>query len=81
MTYEVIDSFWYTGFQFNGQCIGFVAIKSGPGEGDWKCYVGILDDPSDEVEDPQTICANGAKVTREVACAHFPHLDPDKYKF
>lgn len=77
MTYQIINSYWYTGMQFGG-AIGFVAIKSGPDGNNWKCYAGI-GFGADEETDALMIAGQGAKVSREVACAHFPELDPEKF--
>jgi hypothetical protein len=79
MEYQIIGSVWYTGMQFGGQ-IGFVAIKSGPDLDKWKCYAGI-GFGGDEQRDAMMIAGQGAKVTKEVACAHFPAQDPDKFVY
>lgn len=79
MQYEILGSDWYTGQQFGG-AIGFVAIKSGPDLDKWKCYAGI-GFGGDQSIDEQMIAGQGAKVTKAVACAHFPALDPDKFVY
>ncbi len=79
MKSEIIESYWYTASQFGG-AIGFVAIKSGPDRDKWKVYAGIgygVDTKIDE----SIIAGHGAKVTKEVALAHFPALDPDKFVY
>ncbi len=77
--FKILGSYWYTNMQFSGQ-IGFVAIATGPDEDNWKCYCGIAFG-EDETADQQIIAARGAKVIKDVAVAHFPALDPDKFVF
>ncbi len=80
---KVIDSVWYTPF-FSGDvslpadlklCIGFVAVKSGPSNKNWKCYMG-LGLGMDEATDAELIAISGTKVIKRVALAHFPELEP-----
>lgn len=59
----------------SGLCVGFIAIEVEDG---WKCYMGY-GLGVDERYDAERIAKTGAKVTKEVAVAHFPHLDPEKY--
>lgn len=77
--YHVINSYWYTGQEFGG-VIGFVAIRREHDSEEWKVYCGV-GWGVDPAIDSQMIAGGGAKVTREVALAHFPDLDPDKFVY
>lgn len=79
MQEKILGSVWYTAQQFGGS-IGFVAIKSGPDLDKWKVYVGIGFGGLESV-DEQMIAGSGAKVTKAVALAHFPDLDPEKFVY
>lgn len=79
MSYEVIGSDWYTPMQPAGQ-VGVVAISSGPAKDNWKAYIGvILNGGTTEEIDQQFIAANGAKLPKNIACAYFPDLDPERF--
>lgn len=85
MNYKILGSVWYTppapGLDAASHAIldlpswniGVVAIASGPQKGNWKCYIGFASG-RDEKMDEQSIASNGMPISKEVACAHFPHL-------
>lgn len=59
--------------------IGVVAIQNADPEKTWKARIGYgLGD--EESIDQQLIAKNGARLSKEVACAYFPDLDPHKFK-
>jgi hypothetical protein len=61
-------------------CIGLVAIESFK-DGSWKCYIGYGQGKSED-EDCQRIAANGMPLgNKSAACAFFPMLDPDRFKY
>lgn len=94
--YKVLGSVWYTppfpGLDplqhviSNKPSISIVvvAIASGPDRDGWKAYIGWVpfdsqaEDGQNEAE--QLVASNGAKMSKEVAFAHFPSLDPERYK-
>lgn len=85
MSYRILGSAWHTppyngvlSYEFNlSPCIGVVAIESGPAQKDgtvnWKAYIGY-GAGKDEKIDQQRIAANGSRLSKDVACAYFPHL-------
>lgn len=92
MNYKILKSYWYTP-TFPGLdplehvvahlptiAVIFVAIETS--EKKWKSYMGwhpVGPEATEEGEKSveQLIARNGAKVSKEVACAHFPGLDPE----
>jgi len=79
--YDVLASYWYTPRTVPGQ-IGLVVISTGPAADKWKCYIGIVMNGGNREDwDEQFVAAHGAKVTKEVAVAHFPGQDPDKFVY
>lgn len=93
---KVVDSYWYTptapGFdplmhgllELSNVAIAFVAVETGR-ENTWKCYIGwapyVLSDDAANAKMEDRIADSGAKVQKEVACAHFPQLDPTKFVY
>lgn len=88
MQRTILNSVWYTppmpgATILDGpppQCIGVVAIASGPEKYSWKAYIGFGFGDNEQI-DAQLIARNGVKITKEVACAHFPELSPDNFIF
>jgi hypothetical protein len=88
MKYEILGGVWYTppivdivtDAKVGGAplCVGVVAIKT---HGGWKCYLGFGGKDVPEELDAQFIAGNGVKVSKEVACAHFPNLKPEEFIF
>lgn len=73
MEYKILDSVWHT-------CmiglIGVVATQFF--EETWRAYIGSA--PGlDENYDSKYIAANGAKLSKKIAAAYFPHLDIENY--
>lgn len=64
-----------------------VAIISHEESKSWKCYIGwhfyeeSLSDSEYEKKIEQKIAASGAKVEKEVACAMFPSMDPERFVY
>lgn len=77
MNYKVIDSIWYTPMT-KMAVIGVVAIETA--EGKWKAYIGC-GNGDNESNDAQRIAAQGSKVTKAMACAFFPQLDPEGFTY
>lgn len=77
MTYDILDATWYTPMTTMA-VIGVVAIASGPNKENWKAYIGY-GNGADERQDEQQIAAQGAKLSKEAACGHFPNLPPEEF--
>lgn len=56
-----------------------VAIATGL-RGRWKAYIGFANTVGVE-EGAQQVAANGVKISKEVACAHFPQLPPEGFVY
>lgn len=62
-------------------CIGIVAFESYEPDGQWKVYIGYGQGESEE-RDAQRILTTGMPIgSKEVACAYFPDLSPDKFRY
>lgn len=60
-------------------CIVVVAIESHLNE--WKCYIGY-GAGKDELQDQQHVAANGMPIgDKAIACAMFPNLDPEGFRY
>lgn len=87
--YTILGSVWYTppitNIIFDGMfgigqhlSVGVVAIKSSDNK--WKAYLGY-GVTGEQWKDEQHIATNGVKITKAVACATFPKLDPKRFIF
>lgn len=63
----------------SGLSIGIVAIETNQGK-TWKAYIGY-GITGDQEKDEQIIALNGAKISKELACATFPKLNPKTFVF
>ena len=91
MNYRVLGSVWYTpplpGFDAIDMLatgapainVGIVAIASGSDGKRWKCYLGLASGDGGRLDDEQVVATNGVKVSKDVACAHFPQLSPEEF--
>lgn len=70
---SIIGREWHT---HNNQCIGVIAIQSYKNQ--WKAYIGVGIGIDEEV-DAYQIAILGSKLPKIVACAYFPHLDPEEW--
>lgn len=91
MTYDIIDSVWWspplndlitdaiTGASRNLQ-IGIVAIRSGP-DGAWKCYIGH-GTTGDQTQDELRVAEHGMPLgSAAAAVGFFPSQDIKKYRY
>lgn len=56
-----------------------VAIATGM-RGKWKAYIGFANKETQE-DGEQQVASNGVKISKEVACAHFPELPPEGFVY
>ena len=77
MSYKIIDKIWFT--DQSGNCIGIVAISSGP-DGGWKAYIGVSISTDDEDLAAQHIARNGGKIPASIACAAFAQQDREMFR-
>ena len=75
-----IDAATHAAMQLPAFSVGVVAVGTGALQKQWKCYLG-LGLGEDEEKETLNIAKYGVKVTKEVACAHFPNLDPAEFVF
>lgn len=94
--YTILDAKWWTPpnpfpiiyhvqtketvrFGDGAPVIGIVAIQSHKNQ--WKCYIGYSWG-NDEPNDAQFIAHKGASFgSKEAACALFPQLDPEEFRY
>lgn len=91
--YKILDAKWWTPpvpgqtiMDLRTYSIGIVAIESfDPGgslPAQWKCYVGYGISGNDEEGDSQLVARHGMPFgSKEAACALFPNLNPEGYRY